>query len=243
MKRAFLFLLLLNLVGGYVLGDYSNPPGWENDPYFTHQSWSFGTITTSGEPIAPDDGYINPGTPTLTFGQANWVDDMGTVFLPEPPYTVLGTRQGGWEISGPQENTTWLTIEIPNIANSNMQKEVWFELTFRVSDFELANAITSMVSFNCYADGIIDNEHKFSYFDENGYPIGIDAQQQVWLRYEGKFSFDTQPGSETLILTGSLGEGQSVVLDQIDVDTHCIPEPTTLGLLGIGALGLLRRRS
>ena len=59
---------------------------------------------------------------------------------------------------------------------------------------------------------------------------------------ESIFRFEPQPGWEQVVLTGSMLDGQHVLLDQIDVDTHCIPEPATMGLLGIGTLALIRRR-
>lgn len=244
MKRIILVPLCLCAFGVSVRADYNNPPGWENDPYFTHQSWSFSNATVPGEPMAADAGFVNSsGTPTLTFQGAQWVGNMGMVFEPFEPFNPLGERSGGWQISGPQDHVPWLSIQVPNIANPGMEKEVWFEMTFRVSDMQLAGNIVNQVSFDCYADGILDDAHKFSYSDQEGGVIGVDMLGQIWLRFEGKFSFAPQPGSELMILTGSLANGQSVVLDQMDVDTHCIPEPATLGLLGIGAIGWLRRRS
>ncbi len=242
MKQIAIFSLCVCVCMATVWADYQNPPGWENDPYFTHQSWSFSTETAAGAPIPADAGFINAsGAATLTLQGAQWVGDMGMIFDPGT-FDPLGQRSGGWQINGPQQNVPWLSIYVPNIANSAMKKEVWFELTFRVSSMQLAGSIVDQVSFDCYADGIMDSAHKFSYFDQVGGVIGVDMQSQIWLRFEGKFAFAPQPGSEWLVLTGSLFDNQSVVLDQIDVDTHCIPEPAALGLLAIGALGFLRRR-
>lgn len=243
MKRIMVIPLCLCVFVGSVWADYNNPPGWENDPYFTHQSWSFSNATVPGEPMGADAGFVNPsGTPTLTFQGAQWVGNMGMIFDPGT-FEFLGERSGGWQISGPQDHVPWISIQVPNIADPGMEKEVWFEMTFRVNNMQLAASIVDQVSFDCYANGIQDSDHKFRYFDQIGGAFGVDLQQQIWLRFEGKFAFTPQPGSELLILTGSLASGQSVVLDQMDVDTHCIPEPATLGLLGIGAIGWLRRRS
>jgi hypothetical protein len=243
MKARVMVSLCLCLCAGSVWADYVNAPGWDKDPYFTHQSWSFSNATTPGQPIAADPGYTNAsGSPTLTFQGAQWVGDMGMVYDPGT-FEELGNRSGGWQISGPVTDSSLFFIEVPNVANRAMQKEVWFELTFRVSDMQLAGSIIDRVSFDCYADGIQDSAHKFSYSNQTGGVIGVDMFSQIWLRFEGKFSFFPQPGSELLVLKGSLDAGQNVVLDQVDVDTHCIPEPTTMSLLLVGAFGLLRRRS
>lgn len=242
MKRSFLVSLCLCAFAGAVCADYINPPGWGNDPYFTHQSWSF---DVGDNPSIPDDeGAGNPyGVAQLTMGAgAEWVDDLGMVYEAAPPYQQLGQRQGGFSISGPQDDTEWFSINIPNHFDPDMYKELWFELTFRVSDMELAGVIQNMVSLSVYADGITDGAHSFDYFDEQGGVIGMSALGEIWLRFEGKFRFDPQPQSELMILVGSLGENQSVCLDQIDIDTHCVPEPGTIAILGIGALGLIRRR-
>jgi hypothetical protein len=243
MKTIVSVSLFLCLCAGPVWADYNNPPGWDKDPYFTHQSWSFTGQTAAGVPIGADAGFRNAsGTPTLTFQTGQGVGNMGMVY-DLGTYEPLGERSGGWQISGPMQDSTMFSIQVPNIPNSAMKKEVWFEMTFRVSDMQLAGNIVNQVSFDCYANGIQDAAHKFSYFDQVGGVIGVDAFSQIWLRFEGKFAFTPQPGSELLTLKGTLANGQSVVLDQIDVDTHCIPEPATLSLLAVGALGWLRRRS
>jgi len=240
MKRFCLFVLPLCVLLGAVRADYINSPGWENDPYFTHQSWSFGG---PANPALPDDGGAgNPyGAAVLTMSGAQWVDDLGMVYDPGT-FQPLGQRQGGFAIAGPQDDAEWFSVTVPNVANPSMVKEVWFEFTFRVSDMELAGAVQNRVSLSVYADGIVDGDHAFDYYDEAGGVIGVSALGEIWLRFEGKFRYDPQPASELMILVGNLDPGQSVCLDQVDIDTHCVPEPTTLGLLGIGALGLLRRR-
>ncbi len=241
MKNTFLLVIGFCVCAGSVSADYNNPPGWENDAYFTHQSWSF---TDPGNPSAPDDGGAgNPyGPASLTFSNAEWVDDLGVVLDLNPPYSVLGQRQGGWAINGPQEGTEWFRIDIPNHPDETMYKELWFEMTFRVSSMPLAGEIVNRVDLSTYADGIVDEAHKFTSLGETGGAFGMDPTQQIWLQFEGKFSFDPQPGSELIILTGSLLGGEGVLLDQIDIDTRCIPEPISICLLGVGALGVIRRK-
>ncbi len=240
MRNVFLLAIGLCICAGSVSPDYNNPPGWENDDYFTHQSWSF---TDPTNPSAPDDGGAgNPyGTASMTFSNATWEDDLGMMYNPAT-FDPLGLRQGGWAIDGPQDGTEWFNIDIPNSADPTLQKELWFEMTFRVSDQILAGAIVDKVDLQVYADGIVDGAHQFNALDSVGGVIGVDAQSQIWLRFEGLFSFDPQPFSELMILTGLLNAGEGVLLDQVDIDTRCIPEPMSICLLGVGVLGMIRRR-
>ena len=219
--------------------DYANPPGWENDPYFTHQSWSFGDATN---PSDPDPGAVSPGNPSFNMTAANntWVENLGMVY--DFGGNPLGARQGGWKISGPSADEVWFTIDVPNEPNPHMYKELWFELTFRVTDMTHAQTIVDDVDLSVYADGIIDDAHEFTYLGDLGGAFGADLSGHIWLRFEGMFSYDPQPGWEQVVLTGSMLAGQEVLLDQVDIDTHCIPEPATMGLLGMGVLALIRRR-
>ncbi|MBN1845551.1 MAG: PEP-CTERM sorting domain-containing protein [Sedimentisphaerales bacterium] len=239
MKHICISLLVVFLGVQLVSADYNNPPGWENNPYFTHQSWSF---TDASNPSAPDPGFISPGSPSFNLTAANrtWVDDIGLVY--DFGGNPLGTRQGGWKIEGPSTDEVWFTVDIPNEPNPHMYKELWFELTFRVTDMTHAGSITNDVDLQVYAEGIIDGDHKFDYLGDLGGAFGIDINGHIWLRFEGTFRYDPQPPWEQIMLTGSVADGQQVLLDQIDIDTRCVPEPTTMGLLGMGVFALLRRR-
>ena len=50
------------------------------------------------------------------------------------------------------------------------------------------------------------------------------------------------PEMEEIDFYGGPSGGPGLFIDQIVIDTICIPEPTTLALLGFGALALIRRR-
>lgn len=247
MRSVFLLVTGFCICAGSVSADYANPPDWQNDPdtqNFTHQSWSFDNGTN---PSAPDDGGAgNPyGTASFNMAAGSWVDDLGPVHSTDVPYPWIEDRQGGWQVSGPSTGEEWFRIDIPNDENPNMRKEIWFEMTFKVTDLGHLQTIVQNVDLQVYADGIIDETHKFSYGP------GPDTQEVLgvnpfdggfWARFSTYYQYDPQPGSELVILGGNLNDGQYVILDQIDVDTRCVPEPTTMGLLGIGALALIRRR-
>lgn len=255
MRKVFISVIVVFLCAQLASADYANPPGWDTNPYFTHQSWSFtgpdpGNNVPPPNPSAPDDGGAgNPNGPAsfnLTAPGAEWVDDLGMVYAPD--FTPLGQRQGGWRIDGPSgirdvQREEWFAIDIPNVKNPNLTKEVWIELTFMVTNLGHAGTISDDVDLQIYADGIIDDDYKFdAHPTPDPEPIGGSLLGEIWGRAVATFSYFPQPGDETIILSGWLDDDKYVILDQIDVDTRCIPEPATLGLLGIGALALIRRR-
>ena len=59
-----------------------------------------------------------------------------------------------------------------------------------------------------------------------------------WYTYNYGLTIEPNPTSETVTITVP----ECAVIDQIVVDTICIPEPGTLGLLVLGGLAVLRRR-
>lgn len=245
MKRVLFSLGVFVAMGVFVRADYINPPGWDSDLNFTHQSWSFDIGETID--ILPDDGGgIRPlgfFTPDLSVeGQAAYVDGMPQIY--DMGGALLLDRSGGWSFTDDQAYTTWFSMNIPNVADPGLYTELWFELTMRVpAGYETIEGITEAVEFSAYANGIIDDDNKFEYLDEedSAYQFGTDSEG-LWVRYEGILRFDPQPAYETVIFRGLLGDGQGVLVDQIDIDTHSIPEPTTICIFGLGSATLFWRR-
>ena len=60
MKRLSIITLCLCFLGGSVWADYINSPGWDNDPYFTHQSWSFAGMVQSTTTLFRNSLYCLP---------------------------------------------------------------------------------------------------------------------------------------------------------------------------------------
>ena len=248
MRKMFFSVLVVFIAAQLATADYANPPDWQNDPEtrnFTHQSWSFG----NGIQTDPDDnGAGNPfgkASLNVTFGNNVWEGPLGPVHDENTPYPYIEDRQGGLKISGPSVGEEWIRIDIPNVQNRDLRKEMWFEMNFKVTDLGHLSTLLDNVSLQIYADGIIDSAHQF------GYGPGPDYQEVLglnpfdggfWVRFSTYYQFDPQPGSELAIFGGNLSDGQYIILDQIDIDTRCVPEPATMGLLGIGMLALIRRR-
>ncbi|NLF32883.1 MAG: PEP-CTERM sorting domain-containing protein [Planctomycetes bacterium] len=60
--------------------------------------------------------------------------------------------------------------------------------------------------------------------------------ENEWIHSTFLIRLEPNPAMEIVRLDGS------VMVDQIVIDTNCIPEPVTLSLLALGALAMLRRR-
>lgn len=222
-KVALAIAIVFVFTAGPACADYVNPPGWNTNAYFTHQSWDF---NTNANPTVPDGGYFNPyGTPIATLA-GSWQNSLD-------PWYATG-RQGGWLFSGPKTMATQLaTATIPNIAVPNLTKEIWLQATFATNN--------------------PDPNDLALYFTVGGGPITPTSMVLTPLNAYGLtrvtlgFSIFPQPASETLVFSAALDAGQYVLIDQLDVDTRCVPEPGTISMLIAGAFALagwaVRRRS
>ena len=224
-------LSLLCMLAPAVWGDYSDPPDWGANPYYTHQSWEF---HTDANPLAPDSTthpVSNPnGTPEGEMlevtGQftATWIDDVSAI----PGGTG---RQGAWSFEAlvPDGVYNGLKFTIPNLESDSLKKQVWFQATLW-TDNPRAGDNDQEVYAKIFDDG--DSEHPYVSRD-------IELLGDGWVHATYMFEIDPQPAFETLYLGAHLLQGERIVVDQVDVDTRCVPEPSSVVLLGMGAVALL----
>ena len=242
MKKTIRFLMAITFAFSLTLfstgaaqADYHNPPGWDNDPYFTHQTWNFHQI--------PDDydEFDNP------------------IFYPEVddnPYEGLhgmihddffGTAV--WHDTWEGRNNVWQYDEnsivdffVPNSPNPDLTKEVWFQATYYTID---GGQISE--------DSWIYPEPAESFFDVFFEQVSRDAieGEPGWYRETWMGTIIPQPELEDfcIFFDGGLDEfgfpiAATVYVDQVDIDTRCVPIPGAIWLLGSGLLGLvgIRRR-
>jgi hypothetical protein len=224
MKCVFSLLVVLCLSAGMASADYFGPPGWDDDPYFTHQSWSLTSGSRNGAFKPADPGYVNPGEPVATRLVGSWLDDLG-----------MG-RQGGWSF-GAGTSGLLATLYVPNIPNPDLRKELWFQATIKTNDIDDVG-----LGIDVYDDE--DDLFSLISLDITVIP-GDPGDGGTWARVTGLYSIAPQPIWESVVLTGTLGPNEYLIIDQIDVDTRCVPEPSTVAmLLGGGLLAVLcwRRR-
>jgi hypothetical protein len=131
-----------------------------------------------------------------------------------------GGRQGMWPLSGTIE------VTIPNFPEPNPYKDIWVQLTW-------AKQVTSSTPVVWET---ISGVHATVVEEDLLGPTGYPAPNDLWFHTTFQMRIYPNPASEIVKIDGTL------VVDQLVIDTICVPEPATLGLLTVGALLLGARR-
>ena len=69
------------------------------------------------------------------------------------------------------------------------------------------------------------------------------GQDNGWLTLTQEWLYELNPYEEIIVIGLNSLPGAVAVLDQICIDTVCVPEPATIALLALGAGCILRRKS
>lgn len=128
-----------------------------------------------------------------------------------------GGRDGVWPLSGE------IVVTIPNRPEPLPFKDIWVQLTWAQQAPNVWPAV-SETRFNVPATLVSQT------------PLSGGWYQSVY-----QMQLEPNPDWERVLITGAIN------VDEMVIDTRCVPEPSTVGLLALGGLifggrALLRRR-
>ena len=210
-------LLIIAIASICVLAQLSHAedlfaPTWRGQPRTTVQGWEF------LDPGLPHDLELDGYYPTPDWGnnpQAALTVWPGTG---QEYWPQWGGGDGVWPLSGT------IYIDIPNFPDPNPAKIIWIQLTWTKQVSSSTPLITETLTG---AGATLINEINLGPNTENGYD---------WLHQTYEIVLDHNPPFETIKIDGTL------MVDEIVVDTWCVPEPGSLALIGAGILALVRRK-
>jgi len=196
-------------------------PPWRGMPGSTVQEWDF---TTDANPALPEN-YANPyGTPSATISLGFAASGYWETYPPIP-----GGRVGVWDIGrGIDEEDPAIgriTLVIPNTVNTDptSYKEIWVQVTY-YKDLTMAPIV------EVPGGVLLGGESR---------RIEIVPMWGEWWLDQTMWRIEPNPTQETILITG---HDWGSMIDQVVVDTICIPEPATMSLVGVGCVLLFARR-
>jgi hypothetical protein len=143
---------------------------------------------------------------------------FGAPFLMVDISPAGGWIDGAWALSGE------IDVVIPNDPTLRDEKKIEIWLTWQAGD--LTSYLPSRPLVGVSADPMTGMEMLIKPQD----PIGD------WNVTLYDITIRPNPASEWIAIKGN------ILVDQLTINTECIPEPATMGLLGLGSLALLRNR-
>ncbi len=222
-------ILSISLVAILLVGtsaawaDDINPAPWRGEWSTTFQYWQFETPDTG----ASSGGLTPDGPGPLIEGQnGDPYTDSG--YLPSTRLWVYpfsdwididldSGRYGIWPLSG------YIDVVVDNHDPVNPEKLLWVQLTWRPTPGTTGVPIIQP-----------DTQVGFT-----STPVRIEDEQSAadgWTTTTYAWEIHPNPMDEWFTISGDID------VDQLVIDTWCIPEPATLSLLVLGGLMMLRRR-
>ena len=167
------------------------------------------------------DSNDNPAVPEVIdndYGDASasiTVGVMGSGWLDS-----VGTRTGIWDIDGEGGQ---IVLDIDNRPLALDYKEIWIQVIYYEGPTTAPIVSVPGADFISSQTVLVEPDEPWAWY----------LEQTIW-------RIEPNPSYEQIILTGNPDWGS--VIDQIVVDTYCIPEPMSIALLSLGSLIVLRKR-
>ncbi len=151
---------------------------------------------------------------------AGWDNDFGT------PQLVVSTASQ-WSSSVGQHNGVWtlsgeMDFIVPNYRVAQPEKDIWVEVTWKGAGLSYLPD-KPLLGIECDYDRVVIERQETPLTDG-------------WTTTLFKLNVYPNPSTEWIVLKGD------ILVDSVTIDTICIPEPATLGLLIGGAFMAIRRK-
>ena len=219
--------MVLCLLAGVALADDMFPPDWRGQPGTMTAGWGYwGT-----EGLGPGDVRLgeaeliqaNPGG--FTSVAPAWAYFNSRVYV----HDLMFERQSVLEIL----DNGVLAFRLENYPDDNLEKKVLVQITFRPG-------FGAPMSFDVGTYPTDPGLPPWSFSTTVGASV-IDTiiHPDGWQTNSYGFTIDYNPNYEGLSINFTEYEA---FVDQVVIDTWCVPEPATLSLLALGGLALIRRR-
>ncbi len=168
----------------------------------------------SSDNINPVPDFLdNPfGTPVLT------------VYPDDPWLEEWGGHSGVWSLSGA------IQTEIPNYQILNDYKLIQIQLTWS-TEFPVPVAPVVIIESDPVGEVTLLDEETIILG-----PTGVPSAGDNWYHTTFLYEIVPNPNIETITISGT------IMVDELVIDTICVPEPATMSLLVIGGIALLIRR-
>lgn len=228
MRYVALILITSILAAPVLFADDVQPPSWRGKFSTTHQYWNFddpnpGSPTAPLPPTGPGLLVDDPVGPP--YEQPGYLPSTGVVVTPGPDMEWIQIdpsteRTGIWPLSGS------IDIVVDNHDPENLWKIMWVQLTWRPQ----GSGPESVPTFTNF-DPTFSTQYPPRITDEGDVDLGGG-----WFETTVVWRIEGNPPDEFFTIEGLID------VDQLIIDTWCIPEPASLMLLSIGGGFIIRKR-
>lgn len=192
------------------------PPAWRlSNPTATVQEWDF---NSSNLPLAPDGNIWGSGG-------GGFVNPYGTPLLTQATSAIhmasVFGRNGVYVMPG---GPPMMEFYIPNDPLGAGPKEFWVQISWFAGGTPFRPDVTL---FSTAYSGPLSLINEFTM------PDG-------WNHSTFAVTLPSKPSSERLVLNNFSPVG--IAVDQVVIDTICVPEPASLAAIGLGCAMLIKSR-